>query len=118
MEGLENNNQISSLAGRQDNVQVVAKEFGAKFKSKRECYHFLSHEAGVYLSSFDTVTIFHLRDLIGNKRRKIWGKDVVHLSIPQYEHLGIKEFIEYAEEHPAAMQALPMVMKEIKKLPR
>ena len=115
---MENNNQISSLVDGPSNVQVVAKEFGAKFKSKRECYHFLSFECGVYLSSYDTVTIYHLRDLISNKKHKIWGKDVVHLSVPQYEHLGIKEFIEYAEKHPRVMQALPAVMKEIKKLPR
>lgn len=118
MEKMEDINQISSLAAHDSNVKVVAKEFGAKFKSKRECYHFLSHECGLYLSSYDTMTIYHLRDIGAGLRTKIYGKDVVHLSVPYYEGLTIKEFMEYAVEHPAAARALPMVDKETKKLPR
>jgi hypothetical protein len=115
---MEDINQISSLVEPGGNVQVVAKEFGAKFKSKRECYHFLSHECALYLSSYDTMTIYHLRDIGAGLRTKIKGKDVVHLSVPYYEHLTIKEFIDYADEHPAAAKALPMVRKETLKLPR
>ena len=115
---MEDINQISSLVDHGANVHVGAKQFGSKFKDKRETYHFLSHECGLYLSSYDTMTIWHLRDLVAGTRTKIKGKDVFYLNVPQYEHLGIKEFIEYASEHPKAMRALPMIMKEIKKLPR
>jgi hypothetical protein len=64
------------------------------------------------------MTIWHLRDLAAGTRTKIKGKDVFYISVPQYEGLGIKEFIEYAAEYPKAMRALPIVKKEIKKLPR
>ena len=55
---MDNNIDGSSLAPSK--VKVTAKEFGAKFKDKREVYHFLSHEVGVFLCSYDTVTIWYL----------------------------------------------------------
>ena len=33
-------------------AQISAKEFAAKFQSKRECYHFLAYECGVYLPPY------------------------------------------------------------------
>ena len=87
-------------------------------RSKREVFHFLSHECGLYLPSFDTVTIFHLKDLFNNVRRRIKGKDVIHLSVPFYEDLKIEEFIKFANENPSALDYLPAVQKEIWRLPR
>ena len=34
------------------NQQISAKEFAAKFKSKRECYNFLATECEVYLPPY------------------------------------------------------------------
>ena len=34
------------------NAQVSAKEFAAKFNSKRECYTFLAQECDVYLPPY------------------------------------------------------------------
>ena len=49
--------------------QIPAAEFAAKFKSKREVYRFLSSEVKAYLPSYETVTIWHLRDLASGKKR-------------------------------------------------
>ncbi len=38
--------------GHMSNTQVSAKEFAAKFKSKRECYNFLAGECEVYLPPY------------------------------------------------------------------
>lgn len=78
-------------------VKVVAKDFAAKFSSKPECFHFLTHDCGSFLSSFDTMTIWHLRDLASGRRKRIKGGDVKHLSVPQYEGLTIEEFILFAK---------------------
>lgn len=78
----------------------------------------MSHDCGVYLPAFDVITIFHLKDLLNNKKTRIKGKNVVHLSVPQYENLKVDEFIAFANEHPKAIDHLPAVLKEIKKLPR
>ena len=34
------------------NVKVSAQQFAAKYRSKRECYNFLSVDVGVYLPSY------------------------------------------------------------------
>jgi len=42
---------------------ITTNEFNSKFRSKREVYQFLAFDVGAYLPSFDSVTIWHLRDL-------------------------------------------------------
>ena len=70
------NSQSQSLAPQHPQPQpqmmsVNAASFGAKYASKREVYRFLTSEARVYLPSYDTVTIFHMRDLVAGRRRMI-----------------------------------------------
>ena len=45
-------------AGNPPNAQVSAKEFGAKFQSKRECYTFLANECEVYLPPYGKFQAF------------------------------------------------------------
>ena len=97
---------------------MTAKDFAAKYRDKQEVYHFLSHDCGIYLSSYETVTIWHLRDLISGKRTKIKGTEVKHLSVPMYESLNIKEFLAFAKDYPEVMMALPSEEREREKLPR
>jgi hypothetical protein len=53
-------------------VDVSAAAFGAKFRSKRECYNFLTVECKFYLPAYDTLTIYFLKDLItGTKKGKV-----------------------------------------------
>ena len=57
-------------------VPVNPQSFGAKFQSKREVYRFLSHDCGTYLSSYETMTVFHLRDLMASAITKIKATNV------------------------------------------
>jgi len=57
------NNDVRQL------YQVSAKEFSAKYKSKRECFNFLTVTAKAYLSAHDTVTTYWLKDLINGKKQ-------------------------------------------------
>ena len=66
----------------------------------------------------DNVTVWHLRDLARGERRRIAAKDVMHIAIPQFEGLGIREMLEYASMFPEALKALPTGYKETEKLPR
>ena len=50
---------------------VTAAAFNAKFRSKQEVYRFLSFDCGAYLPSYQTVTVFHCKDLAAGKRRII-----------------------------------------------
>ena len=70
------NSQSQNVAPHHPQLQpqmtsVNAASFGAKYSSKREVYRFLTSEARVYLPSYDTVTIFHMRDLVAGRRRMI-----------------------------------------------
>jgi hypothetical protein len=50
---------------------ILASEFGAKAKSKREIYVFLSINVMAYLPDYETVTIYFLKEIIcGTKKCK------------------------------------------------
>ena len=50
-------------------VKVSAKEFAAKFKSKYEVYRFLTVDAHCYLSPYNTVSIYFLKDLAAGTKK-------------------------------------------------
>ena len=59
-------------ANQQQTVGVSAAAFGAKYRSKRECYNFLTVECKFYLPAYDTITIYFLKDLItGTKKGSV-----------------------------------------------
>ena len=99
-------------------MKVTAKDFAAKMRNKQEVYHFLTHEVGAYLSAYDTMTVWHMRDLVSGKRKRIQGKEVKHLNVPQYEGLKIEAFYEFAKKFPECMKAFPEDKHEMEKLPR
>ncbi len=52
-------------------VKISAKEFAAKFRSKKEIFDFLTVEKKAYLSPYHTVSIYFLKDISsGRKSRK------------------------------------------------
>ena len=61
---MESNNNAGQ-AGKQYPSQL----FGSRFKSKRDCHRFLSVEVGAYLPTYETVTIYHMRDLISGAKK-------------------------------------------------
>lgn len=48
---------------------ISCKEFASKFRSKNECYKFPRDDAKVHVPPRDTVTIYHLKDMIGMKKK-------------------------------------------------
>ena len=80
-------NQIMGQRNEANVVQyadVNAASFGSKFSSKREVFRFCVSEAKIYLPSYETVTIFHLRDLIAGRRRVIMQADVKVISVVSF----------------------------------
>ena len=59
-------------------------------------YHFITHDCGIYLPAYDTVAVWHLRDLVSGKRLRVSAKQIKHLNVPQYEDLKIEEFYKWA----------------------
>lgn len=109
--------QINSASMATTKVNAAA--FGAKYASKREVYRFLTSDAGVYLSSYQTMTVFHMRDLVAGKRRMIKAVDVKFINVPYFVGLSIDEMLEFARDRPERpMDVFPTVPRELEKLPR
>ena len=64
-------------------AQVSSKEFGAKYKSKREIYNFLASDVGVYLPPYDNVTIYFLKEIMGGKKKMLRTTMIRTIHIPQ-----------------------------------
>ena len=108
---------------------VNVKEFEAKYKSKREVYTFLTIDGNAYLSAFDTVTVYFLKDLVaGNKKCKcapngnmlvVNCDNVRYVNVPQYEGLSQQQICDFLAKASAEMaRYMPDELCEIKKLPR
>ena len=50
-------------------VKLSAKEFAAKFSTKRECFTFLTIDCKAYLPDYETLTIYFLKDLIAGRKK-------------------------------------------------
>ena len=81
-------------------------------------YRFLSAEVRAYLSSYDTMTIYHLRDLANGKRKIINCENVRVYQVPQYEGLSIADMLNFAKTYPDVFSCLPLEEREVLKLPR
>ena len=55
--------------GNKKPMQITQKEFGAKFRSKRECYKFLTVDAKAYIDKYEHVTTYYLKDLISGSKK-------------------------------------------------
>lgn len=82
-----------------------------------EVYRFLSSEVRAYLPSYETVTIYHLRDLAMGVKTIINCDDVKVIDVPQFEGLTIQDIFTFASNDQAVERALPPG-KEISKLSR
>jgi len=106
---------ISSLIAPK--AKITAAEFAAKFNSKREVYRFLASECHCYLPGYESVTIWHLKDLVAKKKHAIKCTDVKVINVPQFEGLTIDDMMAFGKIQPDVMRSLPPE-KEIEKLPR
>ena len=60
----------------QQKPRISATEFSAKFKSKREIYHFLTIDVKAYLPSYENLTIYFLRDLVAGAKRCMFEQEL------------------------------------------
>jgi hypothetical protein len=48
---------------------IISQSFSAKFGTKGEVWRFLATEAKIYVPTYATITIWHLKDLASGKKR-------------------------------------------------
>ena len=63
------------------------------------------------------MTIYFLKDLVSGAKTPIYGPDVRHVTIPQYEGLGIKDISNFVQNKPIVFPYLPEG-KELWKVPK
>ena len=70
------------------------------------------------LPPYETVTIYHLKDLIAGKKKTMSTEKVKYLYCPQYNSLSLKKIFRIIhEQNQIVLQYLP-VEKEYEKFPR
>ena len=83
-----------------------------------QIYRFLTAEVRAYVSSIESMTIYHLRDLASGKRRIINCEVVKVFMVPHYENLTIEKMLRFADAWPKVAEHLPLEPREVEKLPR
>ena len=68
-------------------------------------------------SPTDQVTIYFLKDQINGKKKRIYGPDVRHITIPAYEGLALKDIAMFSNQHTQVNDYLPD-SKEVMKMPK
>ena len=53
------------------------------------------------------MTIYFLKDLISGAKTAVYGPEVRHVTIPQYEGLGIKDIAEFVKTKAVVYPYLP-----------
>ena len=109
----------NGIAGPQERtVKITSAEFSAVASGKQEIFRFLASEVGAYLDAYNTMTVWHLRDIVSGKRCLIKSKDVKHLHVPQFEGLSTADVLNWAKRFPEVYAALPIEQNEIDQLHR
>ena len=72
----------------------------------------------IFLPPYQTVTVFHLRDLASGKRKRISCDHVRVYQVPHYEGLDTEKILAFASNYAEVAEALPLLEREINKLPR
>ena len=83
-----------------------------------QIYRFVGTECHAYVPPYDTVTIWHLRDLASHARTMIHAEKIKHINVPHFEGLTIDSIYEYGKMYPEVMKCLPELEEETKKMPR
>ena len=56
----------------------------------------MTAEVHAYLSSYETMTIYHLKDLASGKRKILKTEDVKYYEAPHYEGISIDDMLHFA----------------------
>ena len=110
--------QNPAQAAQAQNQVVTTAQFNAKFRSKPEVFRFLAFDVGAYLPPYATITVWHLRDLAGGKRKFVKAAEVKTIQVPHFDGLTFDSMMYHAKKFPGFQNYLPADDREVEKLPR
>ena len=74
-------------------------------------------DCNIFLPPYENVTIYFLKALISNEKKPIFGHEVRHVTIPQYDGLALSDIARFVTQHADVQPYLPDG-KEINKVPK
>jgi hypothetical protein len=100
-------------------VRVPVSQVAAQMSTKKEVWDFLTQGYGAYCPDKNTVTIWHLKDMMSGTKGHVLAAEIKHLYVPHYEELTLQKILTWAEaHHPDIIRRFLPVEKEIMKLSR
>ena len=100
-------------------VKVPVAAFAQHFSSKAEAYFFAANELKCVLPAKETVTAFHIKDIISGAKGYVKGDDLKFLAVPHYESLSLQKILDWTKaNYPQVIDRYFPIERELEKFPR
>ena len=98
---------------------VMAQTLLATFRSKSDLYRYMTQHgkltqlydpspiAGIFLPSSNGTTIAFMKDILKDEKRALRVNEVVHLDVPLYPEISVKNLYDDAMADPDVAKYLP-----------
>jgi hypothetical protein len=109
--------------------KVQPQELSHRFKSKEDLHRYLTqqgkhtlsimsiNEVGVFLPSLHGTSVDFMRDILSERKAHLKANEVVHLEIPCYNEISVKNLYDDALADPELQKYLPSKKQVSNKLP-
>ena len=109
------------------NKHVLAQELLGRFRSKEDLHRYLTQQGrhfqesfilvGVFLPSMKATSLDFMRDILKESKLHLKANEVIHLDIPHYQELSVKNMYEDAMKDEVLIKYLPTKKQLSNKLP-
>ncbi len=72
---------------------------------------------GVFLPSQSATSLDFMRDLLKDEKKHLKANEVIHMDIPSYNEISVKNLYEYAMQDEVLKNYLPTKRQSFNKLP-
>ena len=87
--------------------EITINDIAIHAKSKKEIYHVLTVEGGLYLPPMMDANKRYIQDIMRGIKKFIYAKNVRIVKVPQIENLSIKAILIWAKENTSIESYLP-----------
>lgn len=107
--------------------RVLAQELSARFRSKEDLHRYMVQQGkaewllmttvGVFLPTLHGTSMDFMRDILNEKKKHLKAKEVIHLDVPAYQELSVKNMYADAMQDEVLKDYLPSKQQLSNKLP-
>ena len=78
---------------------ITISDIAIRAKSKKEIYHFLTANWGLYLPPIMDSNSKYIQNIVRGLKKFLYSKNIRVVKIPQIESLSIKELLKWGREY-------------------